>query len=312
MSTSRGKTTPAISAAGMGKSFKGSSGQPVTALKDIDLSINQGEIVALLGPNGAGKTTLIDLILGLTKPTEGTVEIFGSSPREAINTQRIGAVMQTGGLLPDVSVEGIIKMISSTLANPLPLDEVLALANLTELRKRRVVRCSGGEQQRLRFALALLGDPDVLILDEPTTGMDATARHDFWGTMRGQAERGTTFVFATHYLEEAQNFAQRIVLLDGGSIIADGTPAELQELDSDVRVDYDLDGEHHQVTTLDADALARELLTTTDAENLRITAHTLEDTFIRLTRKTDPASESAADASAATNTETVPAGSERS
>lgn len=288
MRDSPAETTPAIAATGLCKSFRGSAGKPVHALRDVTVQIGTGEIVALLGPNGAGKTTLIDLVLGLTKPTEGTVSVLGTSPRQAINSQRIGAVMQTGGLLPDVSVEGTIKMIASTLTDPLPIDEVLERADLTDLRKRRVSRCSGGEQQRLRFALALLGDPDVLILDEPTTGMDATARHDFWDTMRGQAELGTTIIFATHYLEEAQNFAQRIVLLDGGGVIADGTPAELQAIDSDIRVEYDLDGEHHQVTTkdsADSDDLVRELLTTTDAKNVRISAHTLEDTFIRLTRK---------------------------
>ena len=289
MSTSPAKTTPAIAATGLCKSFRGSAGKPVHALSDATVSIDTGEIVALLGPNGAGKTSLIDLVLGLTKPSKGKVAVLGTSPRDAITGQRIGAVMQTGGLLPDVSVEGTVKMIASTLSGHLPIDVVLERADLTELRKRRVSRCSGGEQQRLRFALALLGDPDILILDEPTTGMDATARHDFWETMRGQAEHGTTIIFATHYLEEAQNFAQRIVLLDGGGIIADGTPAELQALDSDIRVEYDLDGKHHKVTaenSEDSDSLVRDLLTTTDAKNVRISAHTLEDTFIRMTRKT--------------------------
>ncbi|MGO1947994.1 MAG: ABC transporter ATP-binding protein [Mycobacteriaceae bacterium] len=278
-------TDTAIRTTGLGKTFKGAEG-PVTALDGVDVTINTGEIVALLGPNGAGKTTLIDLVLGLTKPTKGTVEIFGTPPGKAINGQRIGAVMQTGGLLPDVTVEGIVKMIASTLKNPRPVDDVLGEADLIRLRTRLVGRCSGGEQQRIRFALALLGDPDLLILDEPTTGMDATARHDFWESMRVQADQGITIVFATHYLEEAQNFAQRIVLLDSGGIIADGTPSELQKLDSDVVVEYDLDGTHYRETTEDSDALARRLLTTTDATDLRINSHTLEDTFIRLTRKT--------------------------
>lgn len=192
--------------------------------------------------------------------------------------------MQTGGLLPDMSVEATVTMISATMDSPRPVDEVLDHAALTDLRKRRVGRCSGGEQQGLRFALALLGAPELLILDEPTTGMDPSNRRDFWDAMRAQAEAGITVLFATHYLQEAQDFARRIVMLDGGTVIADGTPDELQ--DGDVVVSYDLDGTHHTVTTTDSDSLARELLDR-GASNLRISAHSLEDTFIRLTRGSD-------------------------
>lgn len=271
----------AVHAQGLTKTFPGSGDRKVTALDSVDLTISRGEIVALLGPNGAGKTTLIDLILGLTKPTAGTVTVAGLSARRAVTGQKVGAVMQTGGLLSDMSVEATVKMIAATMDDPRPVDEVMEHSSLTALRKRRVGRCSGGEQQRLRFALALLGDPDLLILDEPTTGMDPSNRHDFWDSMKTQAEQGITVLFATHYLQEAQDFAERIVMLDGGRIIADGTAAELQ--DGDVVVDYDLDGTHHTVTTTESDALARDLLDK-GASNLRIAAHSLEDTFIRLTR----------------------------
>ncbi|WP_291478063.1 ABC transporter ATP-binding protein [Corynebacterium sp.] len=272
-------TTAAVQAGRLGKTFRGAGDRRVTALDGVDLTVHRGEIVALLGPNGAGKTTLIDLVLGLTRPTTGTVEVFGGTPRQAVTGQHVGAVMQTGGLLPDMTVEATVKMIAATLTHPRPVAEVLEHAKLTDMRRQRVGRCSGGEQQRLRFALALLGDPGLLILDEPTTGMDPTNRHGFWESMRVQADRGVTVLFATHYLQEAQDFAQRIVLLDRGTVIADGTPAELR--DGDVVVEYDLDG-HHSVTTTDSDTLARDLLDR-GASNLRITAQTLEDTFIRLT-----------------------------
>lgn len=269
-------TLTAIDVEGLHKSFRGG----VSALQDVSLTVTGGEIVALLGRNGAGKTTLIDLVLGLTKPTAGTVSVLGGSPRAAITGQCVGAVMQTGGLLPDMTVEGTVAMIAATMHRPRPVAEVLEHARLTDMRKRRVGRCSGGEQQRLRFALALLGAPRLLILDEPTAGMDPASRHDFWEDMRVQADRGVTVVFATHYLQEAQDVAARIVLLDGGAVVADGTAEELRG-GGDVVVEYDLDG-HHSVTTGESDALARDLLSR-GASNLRISGRTLEETFIRLT-----------------------------
>lgn len=200
----------------------GSGGRTVRAQRSCDLTVERGEIVALLGPNGAGKSTLIDLVLGFTMATTGTVEVFGTTPRAAIDAQRVGAVMQTGGLLPDLTVAMTLRTIAA-FPTPRDIDEVLDLADLTALPGRRVGKCSGGEQQRIRFALALLGSPDLLILDEPTAGMDAASRHRFWDTMAARAAEGVTVVFATHYLEEAQNFARRIVMLDRGGTIADGT-----------------------------------------------------------------------------------------
>ncbi|MFZ2242167.1 MAG: ABC transporter ATP-binding protein [Gordonia amarae] len=276
-----------IRTVGLSKTFHPRKQDPVYALRGADLTIDPGEIVAVLGPNGAGKTTLIDLILSLSTPTSGSVEVFGTSPREAIRDQRVGAVMQAGGLLPDMTVEHTVAMLAATMSDPPALDDVLARTDLTRLRHRRVGSCSGGEQQRVRFAIALLARPDLLILDEPTAGMDAGARRRFWATMREEADAGRTVLFATHYLAEAQQFAQRIVLLDGGRIIADDTPAGIQSRLSGCVVDYDITENgvrvHHTVTADDSDALARELLTTTDARNLRIAAHTLEDAFIALT-----------------------------
>ena len=160
------------------------SGDRVEAVRGIDLDIAPGEVVAMLGPNGAGKTTTLDMVLGLTEPTSGTVEVFGLHPRRAVDAGRISAVLQTGGLLRDLTVEETVRVVASTFDSPQPVAEVMERAGITQLARRRVSKCSGGEQQRLRFALALLPDPDLLVLDEPTAGMDVAARRDFWAAMQ--------------------------------------------------------------------------------------------------------------------------------
>ncbi len=221
----------AISLLGVSKYFRAGKTrhkkQQTQALDNVTLKIGRGEIVALLGANGAGKSTLIDIMLGLTTPTSGQVEVFGVSPREAVLDTKVGAVLQNGGLLPDLKVQDTIELIASTYSNPLPIEEVLSRANLGEIRKRKVQACSGGEQQRLRFALALLGSPELLILDEPTAGMDPTARRHFWRQMQREAERGATILFATHYLREAEQFAHRALLLNHGELVADTPVAAL-------------------------------------------------------------------------------------
>lgn len=298
---------PAIELTGVSKTFNARSNNPVHALKDATLTVQPGEIIALLGTNGAGKTTLIDLVLGLTTPTAGTVKVMGQTPKQAVYSQKISALMQTGGLLNEMTVKDTVEMIAAAFPTHLPLDDVIAQANLEPIYKRRVGKCSGGEQQRIRFALAILGNPDVLILDEPTAGMDAGARHRFWESMHHQAEQGRTIIFATHYLEEADNFAQRIVLIDKGEIIADGTTEELRNFSSHRVVSADFPGEFPQLTDLpavtstetsgsrlhittdDSDAVARHLLSNTDAFNLTITGDSLEDTFLALTQNTQEA-----------------------
>ena len=300
-------TTHAIEVAGVGKTFNPRSSRPVHALKNADLTVQPGEIIALLGTNGAGKTTLLDLILGLTTPTSGTVTVMGHSPTQAVYRQHIGALMQTGGLLNELTVKDTVEMIAATLPEHLPLDEVIAQANLQPIYTRRVGKCSGGEQQRLRFALAILGNPEILILDEPTAGMDAGARRHFWDSMTHQAQQGRTIIFATHYLEEAEHFAQRIVLMKNGEIIADGTTAELRNMSADRVVSAEFPGElpdltglpgvktsgtsgdRLSTTTEDSDALARYLLTHTEARNLAISNHSLEDTFLELTKENQEA-----------------------
>ena len=221
-------TTPALEAIGLTKRFRCQGGETVTAVDGIDLTIGSGEIVAFLGPNGAGKTTSVDMFLGLTSPTSGTIEVYGATPRRAVADGRVSAVMQTGGLLPDFTVRETIRAIAALHGRPERVDVVVERAGLGPLVNRLVEACSGGEQQRLKFALALVPDPELVILDEPTTGMDVSTRQDFWDTMRADAEDGRTIVFATHYLAEADAFADRTVLMARGRIMADGPTAEVR------------------------------------------------------------------------------------
>src|SRR3954462_12105025 len=217
--------TPAIALHGLTKRF-GS----VTAVDGLDLTIEPGEVVAFLGPNGAGKTSTVDMVLGLSRPDAGSVEVFGLPPRTAVAHGLVTAVMQTGGLLKDLTVGETVELTAALFAHTRPVAEVLERAGLTEIANRRVGKCSGGQQQRLRFAMALLPEPELLILDEPTTGMDVEGRREFWGAIRADAEQGRTVVFATHYLEEADAYADRIVLVSRGAVVADGTAAEIKAL----------------------------------------------------------------------------------
>ncbi|WP_313278922.1 ABC transporter ATP-binding protein [Timonella senegalensis] len=210
------------------KEFKGTHGTTVKAVDGIDLSIERGEIVALLGPNGAGKTTTIDIILGLTSPTTGSVKVGGKHPRRAVEAGEVSAVLQTGGLLRDLTVKETLTAIAALHGKPERVSKIVEKTGLEQLLDRKVSKCSGGEQQRLKFALALLPDPQLLILDEPTAGMDVTARRDFWATMRADADSGRTIIFATHYLEEAEQFSQRTVLVNKGRIVADGPTAQIR------------------------------------------------------------------------------------
>src|ERR1700760_2028974 len=202
----------------------------VQAVRDVDVSIASGEIVAMLGPNGAGKTSTIDIILGLSRQTSGQVLVFGMQPRQAVPRGLVSAVMQTGGLLKDLTVEETVQYTASLFAQTKPTAEVLDRAGITQIADRRVGKCSGGEQQRLRFAMALVSDPELIVLDEPTTGMDVEGRRSFWASIRKDAEQGRTVLFATHYLEEADAYADRIVLISHGRKVADGTGSEIRSL----------------------------------------------------------------------------------
>jgi ABC-2 type transport system ATP-binding protein len=201
---------------------------PVTALAGVDLAVRAGEVVALLGPNGAGKTTAVQLLLGLGRPGEGTARLFGRDPRDAAARLRIGAMLQVSKVPETLKVREHIHLVSSYYPRPLPLPEVIAAAGLTGLEERLFGRLSGGQRQRVLFALALCGDPDLLFLDEPTVGLDVESRRGFWEQIRAKAAAGRTVLLTTHYLEEADALAGRIVLLHQGRILAEGTPAEIK------------------------------------------------------------------------------------
>src|SRR3954454_5986740 len=193
--------TPAVDLRGITKRFG-----PVTAVDNLTLRIDPGEVVAFLGPNGAGKTTTVDMILGLSRPTDGSVAVYGRKPTDAVARGEVSAVMQTGGLLQELTVAGTVRVTATLFPHSRPAAEVLARAGIAEIGDRLVGKCSGGQQQRLRFALALLPEPRFLVLDEPTTGMGLEGRRDFWGAIRSDAARGRTVLFATHYLDEADAY----------------------------------------------------------------------------------------------------------
>jgi ABC-2 type transport system ATP-binding protein len=301
-SLGQGAARSAVSLVGVTKDF-GS----VHAVRGIDLDIRPGEIVAFLGPNGAGKTTTIDMILGLSHPTSGEVSVLGLKPRQAITHGLVSAVMQTGGLLKDLSVRETVEYTASLFADTRPVEQVLADAGITEIADRNVGKCSGGEQQRLRFAMALLPDPALLLLDEPTTGMDVEGRRAFWSAIRRDAGQGRTVLFATHYLEEADQYADRIVLVSHGRIVADGTGAEIKALASGRTVratlpeadtaalaaldgvdNVEVRGDSVIVHAKDSDGVARYLLTQTDARDLEVAAKGIEEAFLSLTGDTEP------------------------
>jgi len=291
------RRVPAVALRGVAKAFG-----TVQAVRGIDLEIQPGEIVAFLGPNGAGKTTTIDMVLGLSQPAAGSVEVLGMQPRQAVARGLVSAVMQTGGLLKDLTVRETAQYMASLFAASGDVDDALARAGISGIADRKVVKCSGGEQQRLRFALALLPDPALLLLDEPTTGMDVEGRRDFWRAIRQDAEQGRTVLFATHYLEEADQYADRIVLIRKGLIVADGSGAEIKALASGrtVRATWpqadtaalhgiggvdsvEVRGDSVLVHAKDSDAVARWLLANTDARDLEINAKGIEEAFLSLT-----------------------------
>ena len=301
----------AIEARGLVKQFRRAGLPPLRAVDGLDLTVPPGQIVAFLGPNGAGKTTTLDLVLGLTTPDAGTVRVAGRTPRAAVRAGKVSAVLQSGGLLADLTVAETVRLIASTFDRARPTAEVMERAGITELAGRRVSKCSGGEQQRLRFALALLPNPELLILDEPTAGMDVSARHEFWATMRADVAAGRTVVFATHYLEEADTFAERIVLVSAGRVVADGSTTEIRTRGVGRTISVTIPdrdaaawlarvrtidgvrtcesrGERAFLTAADTDAVALVLLRDFGAHGIEIAPPTLDSAFLALTGAAAP------------------------
>jgi len=302
-------STPAVELTGLSKTFAGGR---VTAVRALDLRIDTGEIVALLGPNGAGKTTTIDMLLGLTSPTGGEVSVLGQAPGRAASQGRLSAVLQTGGLLHDITVGETVRLVAALHGAGRGLEartgELLERTDLRGIARRKVGKCSGGEQQRVKFAMALASDPDVLVLDEPTAGMDVNARRRFWDTMRVEADAGRTVVFATHYLEEAEQFARRTVVMAHGAVVADAPTARLRASLGGRVVAATLpaaplpddawsalqrtpglsqvtrDGDRFSARAVDSDALALTLLKL-GCSDLEIVAPTLETAFTALTEE---------------------------
>jgi ABC-2 type transport system ATP-binding protein len=200
----------------------------VRAVRGINVTINRGETLALLGPNGAGKSTTLDMMLGLTRPDAGTVSLFGSSPRDAVHAGAVGGMLQTGSTVQYLSVRELVTMVASLYPNPLDVEEALRITGIEDLADRMTTKLSGGQTQRVRMAIALVSNSELLVLDEPTAALDVEGRRDFWLAMRAVAAKGKTIIFATHYLEEADAYADRIILMARGRVVADGPPTEIK------------------------------------------------------------------------------------
>src|SRR5450755_2612390 len=215
---------PAVRVRGLTKSYG-----DVAAVKGIDLEIARGEVFALLGPNGAGKTTTVEILEGYRHRDQGEISVLGLDPssQRAELKKRIGIVLQSTGVDRYLTVAEVIAMYAGYYPHPRPVDEVIELVGLNEKRNARVVTLSGGQQRRLDVAIALAGDPEMLFLDEPTTGFDPSARHEAWEVVKNLASLGKTVLLTTHYMDEAQYLADRVAVIAGGRLVAEGTPATL-------------------------------------------------------------------------------------
>jgi ABC-2 type transport system ATP-binding protein len=207
-------------------------GNGVVALDKLSLTLHRGEVVALLGPNGAGKSTAVKLLMGLSSPTAGAVRIFGADPRNNVARLRTGVMLQVGRAPEMLRVREHIELFRGYYPNPMPYAEIIQAAGLEGIEATMFGHLSGGQKQRVLFALALAGDPDLIFLDEPTVGMDIKARRGMWATVRSLAARSKTILLTTHYLEEADALAHRIVVIDKGRVVCEGTPAEVKSLGS--------------------------------------------------------------------------------
>src|ERR1700749_1204478 len=212
------------------------------AVDGLTLDLRAGETVALLGPNGAGKSTSPDILLALRKPTAGKIRMLGSDPYHAVKTGQVGAMLQSGGLMPEVTVRELVTLVAGLHPRPIPVATTLRAAGIESVADQRVDRLSGGQTQRVRFALAVAGECELIVLDEPTTAMDVETRQRFWSSMKEEVAEGKTLLFATHYLEEADQAADRILVINRGRLLADGTPEEIKKRAGAKRMSFRLPG----------------------------------------------------------------------
>ncbi|MDO0926685.1 ABC transporter ATP-binding protein [Streptomyces sp. TG1A-8] len=294
---------PAISLTDVSKRYG-----DVHAVRGLSFTVEPGRTIGLLGPNGAGKSTTLDMLLGLVRPDAGEVRLFGQRPADAIRSGRVGAMLQTGGMMPEVRVRDVVRLAHKLARHPLPVDEIMRQADIEDIARHRVDKLSGGQRQRLRFALAIVEDPELIVLDEPTAGMDVAARNRFWQTMRAQTRAGRTLLFATHYMEEADSAADRILVMHEGRLLADSTPAEMKARAGLRRIaftapgagpaaleslpgvlDAHVHGDSVVLRSADSDATVRALvLEGTSFRDLEITGMGLEQAYLSLTGEHAP------------------------
>lgn len=271
------------------------------AVAGVDLTIRSGEVVALLGPNGAGKSTTLEILLGLVQPDQGSVQLYGRSPVEAIAAGQVGVMLQSGGIIEDAKVRELLDLVAGLHKDPLPVADALQRAGIADLADRKLKALSGGQKQRVRFAMAIVAQPDLIVLDEPTTGMDVESRRDFWASMHAETARGRTVLFATHYLEEADAYADRIVLMRAGRIVADGTAVQIKASVSGRTIratvpgadlaalaalpgvrNVETRGDVLLLQCADSDSTLRHLLANTPAHDIEITSADLEDAVLAI------------------------------
>jgi len=289
-------TTTAVTLSGVTKRYGN-----VQAVAGVDLTIRSGEVVAMLGPNGAGKSTTIEMLLGLVRPDQGSVQVYGGSPAEAIATSKVGVMLQSGGIIEDAKVGELLNLVAGLHRNPMPVAEALDRAGIADLTGRKMKGLSGGQKQRVRFAMAIIPQPDLIVLDEPTTGMDVESRRDFWASMHAETALGRTVLFATHYLEEADAYADRVVLMRNGKVVADGTAAQIKAGVSGRTIratvpgadlaafaalpgvrSVETRGDVVLLQCADSDDTLRYLLNNTPAHDIEVTSADLEDAVLAL------------------------------
>ena len=275
---------------------------PVIALDGVSLEVPAGQLLGLLGPNGAGKTTLLQLLAGLRRPTSGTVELFGGDPRQAWRRRRLGSTPQETGLPPTLRVQEVVDFVAGHFDHPVPTGELLEQFGLTGLDRRQTGGLSGGQKRRLTVAVAFVGRPDLVLLDEPTTGLDVEARHALWDAVRVYHRGGGTVVLTSHYLEEVEALAERVVVIDQGQVRADGTLAEIRSLVPGRRLRLrapalpelagvdrvNLEGDRYELWTADSDAVVRQLVrNAVRFRDLEVSTASLEEAFLALTSPGD-------------------------